>query len=466
MKVVSKCLFSIPVILSLTVWVYNCPVQGSPDTFLKPDTLYIPYTHSEITIDGSLEDWSIYTSRSFSDSNLRLRIPEGYKISDVYPGIDTSDIREPLSRNSCITRLCWNKDDLYIAFIVKDCHLLGQWIGGCDNPYIYLNDAIEVYVDTRNDSKSRMDLNDYQYIVDIHNQQAAFRGTISTINNDSMAVPKESGQNLIFKSAVMVTGSLTGHYDSAGVYVVEVRIPFLSLGLEPVPNDTLRISLGVQDADYIFADLTNRMEVSYNRAFDWAGYNDFGYPKVWKTAILSGRPSWYTRISEGYQRYWLGIVLFLLGSSGMLIFLLFLYTREKSRLPSSESLEKSPVGQRIVIPDQTTGSLSTGGKTMEEAIQFIRDHYKTQIRSEDVASHLSISLRNLQRITRDEMECTPTGLIALVRIRMAADFLLKKQGNVSQAAYEFGFSDPAYFSRIFKQHFGISPSDYLSRNQS
>jgi AraC-like DNA-binding protein len=466
MAVVMKHLFVIPMTLFLTVWGHICPGQGSPDGFLKPDTLHIPYTHSEITIDGSLDEWSTYATRMFSDSNLSLRIPEGYQLSEVYPGIDTSDIREPLSRNHCITRLCWNKNELYVAFIVKDRHLLGQWIGARDNPYICLNDAIEVYIDSRNDSRSRMDLNDYQFIVDVHNQQAALRGTISTINNDSMAVPKECGQNLVFTSAVVVNGNLTGEDDSAGLYVVEVRIPFLSLGLEPSSGDILRISLGVQDADYIHADLTNRLEVSYNRAFDWAGYNDFGYPKVWKTAVLSGRPSWYARISEGYQRYWLAVVLFLLGGSGMLIFMLFLYTRKKSRIPSSKSIEKSRVGQRIVTPDPTNESVSEGGKMMEEAIQFIRDHCKTQIRSEDVATHLSISLRTLQRITREEMECTPTGLIALVRIRMAADFLLHKQGNVSQAAYEFGFTDPAYFSRIFKQHFGVSPSDYLSGNLS
>ncbi|MBO8485222.1 MAG: helix-turn-helix domain-containing protein, partial [Bacteroidetes bacterium] len=31
--------------------------------------------------------------------------------------------------------------------------------------------------------------------------------------------------------------------------------------------------------------------------------------------------------------------------------------------------------------------------------------------------------------------------------------------------YKVGFSDPGYFSRSFKKHFGLSPADYIKENR-
>jgi AraC-like DNA-binding protein len=57
-------------------------------------------------------------------------------------------------------------------------------------------------------------------------------------------------------------------------------------------------------------------------------------------------------------------------------------------------------------------------------------------------------------------------LISIVRLRHAADYMRRKQGNVSEAAFESGFADPGYFSRLFKQYFGITPIEYLSSEGS
>jgi AraC-like DNA-binding protein len=40
--------------------------------------------------------------------------------------------------------------------------------------------------------------------------------------------------------------------------------------------------------------------------------------------------------------------------------------------------------------------------------------------------------------------------------------LLKEGNNVSETAYRTGFSDPNYFSKVFRKTYGMSPSDYIS----
>ena len=49
------------------------------------------------------------------------------------------------------------------------------------------------------------------------------------------------------------------------------------------------------------------------------------------------------------------------------------------------------------------------------------------------------------------------------RKRMAAACSLLKSGyNVSETAYRTGYSDPNYFTKVFKKEFGVTPSEYLS----
>ena len=46
-------------------------------------------------------------------------------------------------------------------------------------------------------------------------------------------------------------------------------------------------------------------------------------------------------------------------------------------------------------------------------------------------------------------------------MRHAAYLLSSTYMNVSEAADYLGFSSTSYFSRVFKQYYGVSPSEYL-----
>ena len=56
---------------------------------------------------------------------------------------------------------------------------------------------------------------------------------------------------------------------------------------------------------------------------------------------------------------------------------------------------------------------------------------------------------------------TPNEFIKLIRLRMAA-ILIKQEPDftISEIAYKVGFSTPQYFSKMFKSHFGVSPTQY------
>jgi len=53
--------------------------------------------------------------------------------------------------------------------------------------------------------------------------------------------------------------------------------------------------------------------------------------------------------------------------------------------------------------------------------------------------------------------------IRTVRLHKARELLTATSLNVSEIAYETGFSDPAWFSRVFKEEFGVSPNTFRNK---
>jgi AraC-like DNA-binding protein len=80
----------------------------------------------------------------------------------------------------------------------------------------------------------------------------------------------------------------------------------------------------------------------------------------------------------------------------------------------------------------------------------------------DVARTIGVSERYLQKIFSDNGE-TITAVIRSRRLTEAKRLLANRRQNrlsVTQIAMIVGFSDPAYFSRVFRQDAGLAPVDY------
>ncbi|MBV6419805.1 MAG: HTH-type transcriptional activator RhaS [Ignavibacteriaceae bacterium] len=57
---------------------------------------------------------------------------------------------------------------------------------------------------------------------------------------------------------------------------------------------------------------------------------------------------------------------------------------------------------------------------------------------------------------------SPNDFIKNYRLNRALKLLSNKHGNISEIAFETGFSTPAYFSKCFQKRFGILPSEYAN----
>ena len=82
--------------------------------------------------------------------------------------------------------------------------------------------------------------------------------------------------------------------------------------------------------------------------------------------------------------------------------------------------------------------------------------------AEWLADEVGLSPRQLRRKLKDLTDLSTAGYIRSMRLQRAAQLLEEQVGNVSEVAYAVGFQDPKHFSKLFRQVFGIAPSQVAS----
>lgn len=81
---------------------------------------------------------------------------------------------------------------------------------------------------------------------------------------------------------------------------------------------------------------------------------------------------------------------------------------------------------------------------------------------ENFSEHIGLSRVHLYRKIKALFDLTPTDFLRNYRLNKALLLLKQRQYNVSEIAYMTGFTSPAYFTKCFKQLYGVTPSEYVS----
>lgn len=99
---------------------------------------------------------------------------------------------------------------------------------------------------------------------------------------------------------------------------------------------------------------------------------------------------------------------------------------------------------------------------LKEAITLIETNI-TDINFDvkELDAGLKISDSMLYRKLKVLIDMSPAKFIKHVRMQKARELLLENKFNISEIAYQVGFSDAKYFSSCFKKAFGMTPTDYI-----
>lgn len=96
-----------------------------------------------------------------------------------------------------------------------------------------------------------------------------------------------------------------------------------------------------------------------------------------------------------------------------------------------------------------------------KAIEYVEEHYSDQnLGIETVCGYLNVSAAYFSTVFKKETGKTFINYLTDYRMREAVDLLLTQNEKTYIIAEKVGYSDPNYFSYVFKKQFGMSPSKY------
>lgn len=98
---------------------------------------------------------------------------------------------------------------------------------------------------------------------------------------------------------------------------------------------------------------------------------------------------------------------------------------------------------------------------LKAAIDFIHDEYtKENISIPKLAALCKMSPSMFRLTFTNTMGLAPIKYINNLKISHAKELLSAEDCSVAEASELSGFHDESYFSRAFKKHTGVSPSEY------
>ena len=116
-------------------------------------------------------------------------------------------------------------------------------------------------------------------------------------------------------------------------------------------------------------------------------------------------------------------------------------------------------------PNMVRPAICTSDKDKEFAdrLQMVMDQQigNAQFTIDEFASMMGLGRTVFYRKIRGVTGYSPNEYIRIIRMKKAAELLLENRYTVAEVSYKVGINDPFYFSKCFKQQFGVAPSVYL-----
>lgn len=142
------------------------------------------------------------------------------------------------------------------------------------------------------------------------------------------------------------------------------------------------------------------------------------------------------------------ITCFLQSSAALCEILIYLTNTTLSHIADNVSLENA-----VSIP-----------YNLKKAVSYIRRHYTRNITLDDLARCCNVSKQQVTRYFKNAFNDTPINYSIKYKITKAKELIFSHpQLSMTEIAYELGFNDQHYFSRIFKKITGETPSHYKYR---
>ena len=94
------------------------------------------------------------------------------------------------------------------------------------------------------------------------------------------------------------------------------------------------------------------------------------------------------------------------------------------------------------------------------ALKYMEEHLHEEISRDDVANVACLSPSHFSRVVKQTMGHSFTDLLAKMRVEKAQEMLARTDKSLIQICLDCGFSDPSYFTKVFRKYANHTPGEY------
>jgi len=132
--------------------------------------------------------------------------------------------------------------------------------------------------------------------------------------------------------------------------------------------------------------------------------------------------------------------------------------------------QPAPDGPVLVPPGEvvqraSTDVLAVEDKDLRMAMQIINRHAGAGMDVRDILANVPVTRRALEKKFRRHLGRTPAAHIRHVRVNRARRLLLQTSRELSDIAVDCGFCSQSHFTRVFREHTGLTPAAYRKSHQ-
>ena len=98
-----------------------------------------------------------------------------------------------------------------------------------------------------------------------------------------------------------------------------------------------------------------------------------------------------------------------------------------------------------------------------KATNLIKKNLGKEFNVDDLCQEMGMSRSSLYNKIKALTDHSPSDFVRQIRMTEAATLLKSKKYTVAEVSDMMGYSDPKYFTDIFKKHYGMTPSAYMKQ---
>jgi len=113
-----------------------------------------------------------------------------------------------------------------------------------------------------------------------------------------------------------------------------------------------------------------------------------------------------------------------------------------------------------ILPDPEIPNVSKEKQAVLPVLEYIQNHFTEPVSLAQISEILHVDKSYFCRLFKRAIGVSFLEYVYFLRLKRAEELLLQTEKTVTEIAYETGFPSSAYFTKVFKQRKGYTPTFY------